>query len=169
MTTSIVDYFQALRSILCVCPCCGELVRLSDLKFTHRGKAPRTWLDTHEGKIRGLEKKEEKFGEREEEVREAAREKGRRKIPGIIRKIDPTFTKLGFHPKDVKALMHPVDFVVFEGLADGSKIRNVSLVARARKAPRLTSIRRSIKKAVDKKSGEWQTLRVDAEGQIEIL
>lgn len=65
--------------------------------------------------------------------------------------------------------MHPVDFVVFEGLADGSKIRNVTLVARARRAPWLTSIRRSIKKAVDKKNVEWQTLRVDVEGQIEIL
>ena len=65
--------------------------------------------------------------------------------------------------------MHPVDFVVFEGLADGDRIRNVTLVARARRAPRLTSIRRSIKKAVDRKNVEWQTLRVDAEGQIEIL
>ena len=66
-------------------------------------------------------------------------------------------------------MMHPVDFVVFEGLADGDRIRNVTLVARARRAPRLTSIRRSIKKAVDRKNVEWQTLRVDAEGQIEIL
>lgn len=166
MTTSIVDYFQAFRSILCVCPCCGELVRLSDLKFTHRGKAPRTWLDTHEGEIKRLVKKEEKFEEQEEELREAAREKGRKKIPGIIRKIDPTFTKLRFHPKDIKALMHPVDFVVFEGLADGNRIRNVTLVARTRRAPRLTSIRQSIKKAIDKENVEWQTLRVDAEGQI---
>ena len=63
MTTSIVDYFQAFRSILCVCPSCGELVRLSDLKFTHRGKAPRTWLDAHQGKISKLVKREEKFGE----------------------------------------------------------------------------------------------------------
>ncbi|MFQ6107909.1 MAG: Holliday junction resolvase-like protein [Thermoplasmata archaeon] len=166
--TSIVEYFQAFRSILCVCPCCGELVRLSDLSFTYKGKTPRTWLDTHETKLKRLERKEERFEEEEEEIREAARERGRKKIPGIIRKIDPTFVKLKYHPKDVKALMHPVDFIAFEGLADGDEIRNVTFIGRRRRLPRLTSIRTSIKKAIGRKDLEWQTLRVDAEGRIEI-
>lgn len=166
--TEIVEYFQAFRSILCVCPCCGELLRLSDLKFTHRGKAPRTWLDAHEGKIRRLETKEERFEEQEEELREAARERGRRKIPGIIRKIDPSFTKLRFHPKDIKALMHPVEFIIFEGLADGSKIRNVTFAARTLRAPRLTTIRQSIKKTIKRKDLEWQTIRVDSKGEIDV-
>ena len=148
---------------------CGELVRLSDFSFTYKGRAPRTWLDTHETKLRKLERKEEKFQEEEEEIREAARERGRKRIPGVIRKIDPTFVKLKYHPKDVKALTHPVDFIAFEGLDGGDDVRNVTFIGRSRRLPRLTLIRSSIRKAIDGKDLEWQTLRVDAEGHIEIL
>ncbi|MEE9490622.1 MAG: Holliday junction resolvase-like protein, partial [Thermoplasmata archaeon] len=81
---------------------------------------------------------------------------------------DPSFQKLKFHPKDIKALMHPVDFVVFEGLAVGSGIRNVTFVARMRRAPRLTSIRQSIKRTIKRKDLEWQTIRVDSKGEIEV-
>lgn len=29
--SELLDVFQSFRRVLCVCPCCGEMVRLSDL------------------------------------------------------------------------------------------------------------------------------------------
>ena len=70
--------FQEFRRILCVCSCCGDLVRLSDLHLKTKGKIARTWLDDYENKSRLFKKKEERFGEQEQELRKLARERGRR-------------------------------------------------------------------------------------------
>jgi hypothetical protein len=42
------EEFQLFRKILCVCPCCGELVRLSDLRLKTKGEVEKTWLDDYE-------------------------------------------------------------------------------------------------------------------------
>lgn len=53
--------FQEFRKILCICPCCGDLVRVSDLKLKVKGPASRTWLDDYEKKSLILDKREEKL------------------------------------------------------------------------------------------------------------
>ena len=61
MSAGLVDSFQDLRTILCVCPCCGELVRASELHLSSHGKAPKTWLDDYDAVLSRLEKREEEF------------------------------------------------------------------------------------------------------------
>jgi len=61
--------FQQFRKILCVCPCCGEIVRVSDLRLKAKGPAVRTWLDDYRDKEKKIDRKEERFDEREEGLR----------------------------------------------------------------------------------------------------
>ena len=49
--------FQAFRTIYCVCPCCNNLMRLSDIKLEYEGEAPLTWLDKYEEKNKNPKKK----------------------------------------------------------------------------------------------------------------
>jgi len=77
---SLFEEFQLFR-ILCVCPCCGDLVRMSDLRLKAKGPATKTWLDEHETKEQKLANQEEAFEEEEEKLGISARkgEKGSRK------------------------------------------------------------------------------------------
>ena len=94
MTTSLVDFFSIGRAIFGVCPCCGDVFRLSDCRvFPVREPAP-DWMDDLDGKDLKLDRAEERLAEREGELRERAREKGRREAMKRVRKLDPVFAPL---------------------------------------------------------------------------
>ena len=83
---ALFETIQAGRQILVVCPCCGELNRLSDLKLKYSGPSPKTWVDKYEDKIRLLEDKKAAFDEKEEEIREISKKRGRAKVDKMIRR-----------------------------------------------------------------------------------
>ena len=56
--TELLKEFQEFRRILCLCPCCSELVRVSELRLKVKGPAPRTWLDEYEKKSLLMDGKE---------------------------------------------------------------------------------------------------------------
>ena len=46
---SLLKTFQQFKSVLCVCPHCSSLLRLSDLRnLRTKLPAPKTWLDEYE-------------------------------------------------------------------------------------------------------------------------
>ena len=162
----IMNVFQSFTSILCVCPCCGDIVRFSDLRVEYREKTSKTWLDTYESKLKGLEDKEEELEEREEGLRERAREKGRKKVPILVRKSMYTeFTKLTYDPYDIKAILHPVDFIVFNGM-HSKKMKDIVFLSKHTDNSSLNKVRNSVENVIDKGAYDWQTARVDINGSI---
>jgi len=159
--------FQSFRRVLCICPHCGDLVRLSDLRLKYRGVAPRTWLDTYQSKLTRIQNREELFGEKEQQLRDEAAERGRRKVPRIIRKsLSAEFAKLKYDPYDIKAILHPVDYVVFDGLND-SDLDGIVFLSREAADAALTQIHKSVKVTVDKERYHWRVARVSIDGKIE--
>ena len=64
-----------------------------------------------------LAEKERLFEEKEAELREKAIERGRKKVPLMIKNcLCSEFKQLEYDPYDIKAVMDPVEFVVFDGL-----------------------------------------------------
>ncbi len=166
MAFTVLDTFQSFKRIMCVCPCCKELHRLSDLSLSYRGKAPRTWLDDYECKVDTLEKKEEKFDEKESKIREEAAERGRKRVPAMIRKsMEPCLAQLKLNPYDIKLITHPVDFVVFEGLNDDA-LSSITFLSKKTPNLQLAALRKEVKKAVEGKAYDWKTMRVDSDGGI---
>ena len=165
--TNPVTFYQQARTILCICPCCGELVRLSDLKLQYKGITPTTWLDEHEKRIRRFDRTEQRFEEQEETIRETAREKGRKQAARDLRKIVKTaLPGCKYDAKDIKALLHPIDFVAFCGMNRGNQIDKVTFLSIETKIPRLQRIRESIQTAIDKEAYEWKIIRVNNKGEI---
>ena len=106
--------FQKARTILCLCPCCGELVRLSELSLRYEGVTPETWLDKYERSLSRFEKKEDRFEEMEGEIRRKSREKGRKKARKRVSEIiDSALPGCKYHPQDIKAVLNPIDYIVF--------------------------------------------------------
>lgn len=170
----LVETFHAFSGILVICPCCGELLRLSELRLRYTGKFERTVLDDLREKQRAVQKKEEALGRRrdrfnaeERELRNQAAERGRRKVKRLVRRLDPDIKKLRYHPQDIKVILHPVDLIVFDGLNDGERVKNVILIARSQ--PRNTkTIRNSIEKALDEGRYVWETVRVGIDGGVSV-
>src|SRR3989344_189944 len=149
-----VEAFQAFRRVLCICPCCGQLRRLSDLQISYAGKTQPTWLDAFETKVGSLQKREEKFEQKEEELREKARERGRKKVPLFVNKMmTPDIAKLGLDPYDIKAVFHPVDFTVFKGLNAGETVDEILFLAR--RSAGMRQHHEAVKRCVESKAYEW--------------
>ena len=163
----LIDAFQSFRKILCVCPCCGEILRVSDLHLQYKGKVAKTWLDTYELNLVSLAEKERKFEETEEELRQKSIERGRAKVPHLIKNcLCDDFKELSYDPYDMKAVMDPVDFVVFDGLNEGKEVRKVTFLTR-RPSNIMLPVIQSLKATIENGNYDWKVARVTIEGKVE--
>lgn len=170
--SELLDAFQAFKTIYCVCPCCNNLMRLSDIRLQYAGESPETWLDKFEKKDLALQKKEDKFGEKEREMRNKAIEKGRAQVPNLVRQcFDKDLVCLPFDPYDIKALWHPTDFVIFNGAnkiieKKADVIDNIVFLSKKSKDKELNKVRNTVKKTIENEDYDWRIARVTAEGLI---
>lgn len=159
--------FQAFRKILCICPCCGNIIRVSELHLKTKGVSAKTWLDEYEHKVRLLEKKEERFEDQKQRLRSLAVARGRKAAAVAFNEaISPKFKTLGFDLFDMKSILNPIDFVVFDGMNEKNAVNDVVFLSKYIRNPNLQLIRRQIKKVIAKKDYEWQVARIDNIGQI---
>ena len=166
--TELFKEFQEFRKILCVCPCCGEISRVSDLRLKAKAPAVKTWLDTFEDKVQKFGLKVEKFEEKEEELREVARAKGRKAAEKAVNKaITPELRKLKLDPFDVKPILNPIDFVVFKGMYKRDDISSIILLSKQLKNPAINIYRGQVEKAVKDRKYEWQVARINDKGCID--
>jgi predicted Holliday junction resolvase-like endonuclease len=164
--SNLLNVFQSFRRVLCICPCCGELLRLSDLHLKYSGKAPKTWLDTYESQLLSLEEQEVIFAEKEQKIREKSIERGRKKVPLLVKKcLCPEFRKLDYNPYDFKAIMHPVEFIVFDGL-ENKDLKNVTFLSRRTSDKEQAGILKSIGKTLDNGDYEWKVSRITMDGKV---
>ena len=86
----------------------------------------------------------------------------------ICRCIDKDIARFKYNPYDIKALLHPVDFVVFNGLNDKKELEDITFLSRKTQNNVLNRIRGSLESAIDKEKYEWHVARVSIEGKVEL-
>lgn len=166
MVQSFVDMFNQLKTIHCMCPNCDGLMRVSDLKLVSKEKTEKTWLDTFDIKEKKIDEKEEKFADEESDIREQSRKRGREQVPKLINKsLVKNFLKLKYDPYDVKAILHPVDFVAFKGMNKG-QVEHVSLLSSKTTNPHMNNHHKAIAEAIKTKSYDWKVLHVAEDGTV---
>jgi len=164
----VLASFQDFRRILGICPCCGEIFRLTDVEISYRAKPRRTWLDELEAAEERLERAEERFGEEEERIRERARARGRRQLPRLLRKAEPMFASRGYFAQDVKPLFDPIDYVIFAGLNRAQHMKHIVLFDGPAFSPEREKTQRSIERALEAGNYEWRTIRMGKDGRIPV-
>ena len=166
MVQSFVQMFNQLKTIHCMCPKCDNLMRISDLQLRSKEKTEKTWLDILDAKTKRIDKKEEKFTEEERNIREQARERGRKQVPKLINQsMKKNFAKLKYDPYDVKAILHPIDFVIFDGMNKG-QVKDVTLISNKTTNPNMQRLHKAIAEAVKTKSYDWKILHVSQDGEV---
>lgn len=151
-----------------MCPECNNVSRLSELPLHAKGKAPRTWLDDYELNESKVDEQVAKFEEDEEEIREKARVLGRAQVPNLVRQsMSKQFAKLKYNPYDIKALLHPIEFVVFDGMTD-KEMKDVVFLAKSTTNQYLQNLQSGIAKTIEEKAYDWKVVRVTQDGQVDI-
>jgi predicted Holliday junction resolvase-like endonuclease len=166
MSSDIIRFFAIQRSIFGLCPCCGELFRLTDTKVFLKTKPKKDWMDILRARDGRLNQVEERIDDAEEALRENARVLGRRTAQLAIRRIDPVFAPRRLNADDAKVLFHPVDYVVFRGMKDQGTIREIVFLDGEAAGPVRKRLQKSIERTVESANYEWLTIRVQEDGEI---
>ena len=161
------EEFQEFRKILCVCPECGKIVRVSDLRLKSKRKVKKTWLDDYEHRSYQMDLKEEEFSEKESKLREAAVEKGRKEAQKVFNKaIKADFRKMKLDPYDIKPILNPVDFLVFKDMNKEGPISDIVFLSKQIENQNINRLRDQVKIVIEDKNYEWLVARIDNTGQI---
>ena len=166
MKSDILKLFALQRQIFGICPKCSDFFRLSDTKIYLKEKPVKDWMDKLDSEEERLNRLDEKIEEEREELQEKAREKGRKAAQLKVKKIDPIFTPRKLNPDDAKVILHPIDYIVFNGMKDPNPMKNIILLDRKMKGADHRAVQKSIERVIEKENYEWQTLRVQEDGKI---
>ncbi|MFH0970557.1 MAG: Holliday junction resolvase-like protein [Candidatus Diapherotrites archaeon] len=161
------EEYQEFRKILCLCPCCDEIVRVSDLRIFTKTPTPKTWLDDYEKQMNVLEQNVESFEEKEANIRKIQIEKGQLGAEKVIRKaISPILKELKINPYDMKPILNPIDFVVFDGMTKNGTVDEILLLSKNLKNSPLNAQREQLNQVVKEKKYDWQIARIAENGTI---
>ena len=160
--------FTNNQMILCVCPKCRNISRFSDLRIISTKKTPETWLDGFEKKLTNFQAKEEDFSSKEAAIRKEAAEKARKQLPILIKKsLSDQIASLKFNPYDIKPILYPIDYVIYDGMEKGA-IDNVIFLHNKNKNSKMRELHKSIHTTVENEEYDWKVARISREGNLEI-
>lgn len=165
MSSSAGALFAEISATMCICPCCGDVVWLSDTRLFLKGRKTHSIFDDLEIEDSRLQRSEERLDEREDDLREAARVDGVRSAKRYLKKIDPIFHARGIEPHDVKIIFDPVEYVVFSGMSRNA-LKSIHFIAHAAKNTRSEKIQKSLMNAIRKGNYEFQLMRVEKDGSL---
>ena len=166
MIDDILSVFTNFKNILCVCPECNNISRLSQLYLYSSQKTARTWLDDYEDRVRSFREIESEHDLKANEIREKAIQRGRDQVPKLVStSLSESITKLKYDPYDIKPINHPIDYVVYDGMNKDS-INNVVFLHE--KNIHLKKLHQSIEDTVKSKQYDWKVVRISKEGLLEM-
>ena len=166
MKTQLIESFQHFQIIHCLCPKCNSISRLSDFHVYYEQQTVRTWLDTYDSKLKKIEIKESKFDAEERTLRELAHKRGQTQVPILIRKaMNERFSKRKIDPYDIKPILHPIEFVLFDGLHKDN-LKNVVLMAQKSGSANITNLQKQILDSINEKRYDWNVARVSNDGNV---
>ena len=88
-------------------------------------------------------------------------------MPKLVNQsIKKKFARLKYDPYDIKAILHPIDFVLFNGMNKG-QVTDVTLLSSKTKNLHIQNFHKAIAEAVKEKRYDWKVLRVSQEGELE--
>lgn len=163
-----IQFNNALKGCFTLCPCCNKIYRLSDSHLILDGKKPnRDWMDKIDEEIEKLNKQEAIIKDKLKVKRDQAIIDGRLAADKAVSQFDPIFKPLNLNPNDSKVVMHPIDFIVFNGMNDNVEspvIKNIVLLDK--KTNNRPEIQESVREVIENERYEFQTIKVDDNGNV---
>ena len=166
MTDEFSTFYKTRQSILCICPKCMAISRLSQLYIVSEGRKERTWLDDYEEKVRKFQEKQGVVEQEESAIKDAAVKRGRDKVPKmVVSSLSDKVVSSKYDPYDIKPINHPIDYIIYDGMNKAS-VENVIFLHQ--KNNNLSQLHKSIHETVKEKKYDWKVARISKEGKLEI-
>ncbi len=169
METPFEAYFREQRHIFGVCPNpeCRTVARLAEIRISYREKYAKDWLDRIDDQTTSWEEKQSELKETQKELRQKHIDEARRTVlPKKLRAASPLYLKQGVEPEDIKVVLHPLDFIGFDGLITDKILRRIVLLDSESNTTFRGQVQQSIRKVVDDAKYDWSVLRIDDDGKI---
>ena len=171
---TVLKTFQQFKSVLCICPHCSALLRLSEIQnLRTTTPAPKTWLDEYDVMNKKIDKKEELIEKKEDvlysqeaELRAKSVARGQKKVKTIVGRSLQNASLKKFNPYDIKPILHPVDFVIYDGNND-KQIKKIIFLSKKSEISDLKQLQESIHECVKKKNYDFREAKVSNNGNIE--
>lgn len=77
--------------------------------------------------------------------------------------LDESLARFNYDPYDIKAIFHPANFVMFDGLNSGEELKEISFLAKAKKGD---EVLRSLEEAIGEKRCNMKIARVSEDGRV---
>lgn len=165
------DIFHQARRVLCKCPKCGEISRLSEIDIKSGVTTEPTWLDDYDSRVDEYNTADGKFTDEKKALKKEATDKGRIQAEAdmknfIKNSLIPTYRGMHtYDPRDIRVIGHPVDFVVFNGAnkvaeKKGESVKEVMLLSKKTDDPHLQKLHSSIRDVIENNKYAWQTAKV---------
>jgi len=178
-----LDLFNQFKIILCLCPHCSSLLRLSQLHLRSDVPSQKTWLDEYDLKKLKVENKEGKISQKEfehkeliKEIKNKATQRGRTKVVStVLNSLHPISSKMlkKYNPFDVKPITHPVDFVIFDGDYEAKKtryrkkkIQQVVFFSKKSENSDMLNLQKSVDECVKKQNYDFKLVRINNNGKV---
>ncbi|UCH04644.1 MAG: hypothetical protein JSW05_00335 [Candidatus Thorarchaeota archaeon] len=84
----------------------------------------------------------------------------------VVEIIDSALPGYKYHPQDIKAVLQPIDYVVFCGMTEGDEIDKIVYLSVETDNNSLKKFRRSIERTIDGESYSWNVARVLYDGTV---
>lgn len=102
----------------------------------------------------------------EERIRNETLSRSRAVLKGrIAEQIVPFLEEFRYNPSDARFLGSPVDYVIFDGMSEGSTELTVILADVKTGKPKLTPIQERIKAAIEAGRVRWETIQLYSESE----
>lgn len=162
---NVIALSQEANRILGICPCCGELFRLSEAQLFTRQAPPRTPFDKVDDEQRKLDAAVVRYDAKEQALKDTALAKGQAAARRQLRRVAGPFIQRKIDPQDVKVLFDPVEFIAFRGMAAG-KVTKVVFIDRPATNKAREVVQTSMEKALKNGNYEWKVFRIGADGRV---
>jgi predicted Holliday junction resolvase-like endonuclease len=162
-------YLREQRHIFGICPDCGQITRLSDIQVSYRGKYVPDWKDKIDKKLEYWENKLGDYESKRDEEHAKAIERARKTLlPKMLDKLFPLMRSQGIQPEDVKVILHPLDFIGFDGMNTEESVKRILMLESKSNQAFRKELQTSIQNTIDNGKYDWNLLRVDNTGEITI-
>ena len=167
MSDKFSTFYKTRQSILCICPKCRRISRLSQLIIVPEKSKEKTWLDDYDEKVRKFQEKQGVVEQEANAKRDDAIKRGRDEVPKlVISSLSDKVVSSKYDPYDIKPINHPIDYIIYDGMENGS-VENVILLHQRNE--KLAQLHKSIHDTIENKKYDWKVARISKDdGKLEI-
>lgn len=142
----------------CECPCCGEVMRLSDANLFYLDDFTPKALDRYQQMLDAIKSRRKELNEQRKNIPIRSQVGAASvNIGFILERIAPSLKSFAFSHNDCRSLFDPIDYVIFDGLSRKGIVENIIFADIKTGKARLQQNQKEIRSVVENKKIEFNT------------